>query len=168
MKYLKNGLVIYLALLFQASVIPALFPRWVVPDIVFCLSAVAAIVGGSVPGVIVGAVGGLMQDALTGSFVGANAGANMALAAAIGIIEPELFKESLLTPAAVVGMGGVVRELLYMFMIGSFGASVDIGRAVFVVLPWTTALNCCAGILVYRMYYLAPLERQRSSPAVWS
>ena len=45
MKRLRICLGILVALVFQAAVVPALFPRWIVPDVVFCASAVAAITG---------------------------------------------------------------------------------------------------------------------------
>lgn len=178
MKHIRIGLGMFAAVVVQAALVPALFPRLVVPDMVFCAAAVAAIVGGPLPGLAVASIGGLMQDALTGVFIGANAGADMAVAAAIGVIQPELFKESLLTPAAVVGVGSVARELIYAFIIWSFGASVDVGRAVFVVLPWVSMMNCALGVLIYRWYYLAPRRqsetgqaervRRRSGPSIWS
>ena len=55
------------------------------------------------------AVGGLIKDGLTGAFVGAGVGADMA-AAVVGIVEPQLFKESLLTPAVVIAVATWVRE----------------------------------------------------------
>ncbi len=178
MRHVRILLGMFVAVVVQAALVPALFPRLVVPDIVFCAAAVAAILGGPLPGVAVATVGGLMQDALTGAFIGANAGADMAVAAAIGVVQPELFKESLLTPAAAVGLGSVARELIYAFIIWSFGASVDVGRAVFVVLPWASIMNCVLGVLIYKWYYLAPREplepgraepvRRRSGPSAWS
>ena len=165
MKRLRICLGILVALVFQAAVVPALFPRWIVPDVVFCASAVAAITGGAAVGVLVALVGGLMQDALTGAFIGANAGADMAVAAAIGMIQPELFKESLLTPAAVIGLGSIARELVYIFVIWSFGAAVDMGRALFVVLPGVTVMNCVTGVLIYRWYYLVPRARLEAGRA---
>ena len=70
--------------------------------------------------------------------------------------------ESLLTPAVVIGVATWVREAVYMFAIGSFGARVDVQRAVYVLVPWLTALNCCAGAFIYRWIYLIPRERQRT------
>ncbi|OPZ64844.1 MAG: hypothetical protein BWY85_00941 [Firmicutes bacterium ADurb.Bin506] len=100
------------------------------------------------------------------------------MAAAIGVIQSELFKESLLTPAVAVGLGSIARELIYVFIIWSFGASVDAGRAVFVVLPWVSMMNCALGVLIYRWYYLAPRQhdeagqeeraRRRPGPSIWS
>lgn len=178
MKRVRIWLGVFAAVVVQAALVPALFPRLVVPDIVFCTAAVAAIVGGPLPGLVVASVGGLMQDALTGVFIGANAGADMAVAAAIGVIQSELFKESLLTPAVAVGLGSIARELIYVFIIWSFGASVDAGRAVFVVLPWVSMMNCALGVLIYRWYYLAPRQhdeagqeeraRRRPGPSIWS
>ncbi len=121
-----------------------------------------AIASGGSRGLALAAVGGLIKDGLTGAFVGANAGADMAAVALIGIVEPQLFKESLLTPAVVIGVATWVREAVYMFSIGSFGARVDLQRALYVVLPWLTALNCCAGVLIYRWTYLVPRERERT------
>ena len=86
----------------------------------------------------------------------------MAAAAMIGVVEPQLFKESLLTPAVVIAVATWVREAVYMFSIGSFGARVDVQRAIYVVAPWLTALNCCAGVFIYRWIYLLPRERQRT------
>jgi len=47
-------------------------------------------------------------------------GANMAVAAMIGLVEPQLFKENLVTPAVIVGAGTVIREVIYLFVIWSF------------------------------------------------
>ncbi|MDD2201583.1 MAG: rod shape-determining protein MreD [Firmicutes bacterium] len=165
MRRLKNlwiVLGIFAALLLQAAVLPVLFPRWVVPDLVFCFSAVVSIIAGTGPGVAVALLGGLCQDALTGTFIGASAGANMAVAGMIGFVEPQLFKENLVTPAVIVGAGTVIREAIYIFVIWSFGAGIDLVRAFGVVIPWITVLNCCTGALLHRWMYLLPRERERS------
>jgi len=162
MKHARVIVTLFASVLLQAAVIPALLPGVVVPDLVFCLSAAVAIAAGGSPGVALAAVGGLIKDGLTGAYIGANAGADMAAAAMIGIVEPQLFKESLLTPAVVIAVATWVREAVYMFSIGSFGAQVDVQRAIYVVAPWLTALNCCAGVFVYRWIYLLPRERQRT------
>ncbi len=150
------------AVLLQCAAIPALFPGIILPDLVFCLSSAVAIALGGGYGVALAAVGGLIKDGLTGAFLGANAGADMATAAIIGFVEPQLFKESLLTPAVVIGLATWAREAVYMFSIGSFGARVDLQRAALVVLPWLTALNCCAGVVIYRWMYLLPRKRVRT------
>jgi len=160
MKQARVVAALFVSVLLQTAVIPALLPGVIVPDFVFCLSAAVAIAAGGGQGVALAAVGGLIKYGLTGAFVGANAGADMAAAALIGIVEPQLFKESLLTPAVVIGVATWVREAVYMFAIGSFGARVDVQRAVYVLVPWLTALNCCAGVLIYRWIYLHPRERQ--------
>lgn len=153
---------LFIATLLQCAVIPAFFPGLVIPDLVFCLSCAVAIAAGGGYGTALAAVGGLIKDGLTGAFLGANAGADMAAAAIIGLVEPQLFKESLLTPAVVVGVATWAREAVYMFCIGSFGARVVLQRAALVVLPWLTALNCCAGVFIYRWLYLLPRERGRA------
>ena len=151
---------LFISMLLQSAVIPALFPGLAIPDFVFCLSSVVAIAFGGGRGMALAALGGLIKDGLTGAFLGAHAGADMAAVALIGLVEPQLYKESLLTPAVVTGAATWVREAVYMFLIGSFGARVDLSRAVVVALPWLTALNCCAGVLLYRWTYLLPRERE--------
>ena len=162
MKQARVIVALFVSVLLQTAVIPALLPGVVVPDFVFCLSAVVAIAAGGGPGVALAAFGGLIKDGLTGAFIGANAGADMVAAVLIGLVEPQLFKESLLTPAVVIGAATWAREAVYMFSIGSFGARVDVQRAIYVVAPWLTALNICAGVLIYWWIYLVPRERQRT------
>lgn len=159
---LSIGLGMFVALLLQAAVFPVIFPRWAVPDLVFCFSAVVSIIAGAGPGVAVAALGGLCQDALTGTFIGASAGANMAAAGIIGLVEPQLFKENLVTPAVIVGAGTVIREAVYTFVIWSFGAGINWVRAFGVVIPWVALLNCCAGALLHYWMYLLPRERERT------
>ena len=168
MRRLKNLSVafgVFAALLLQSAVFPVLCPRWAVPDLVFCFSAVVSIIAGTGPGVAVALLGGLCQDALTGTFIGASAGANMAVAAMIGLVEPQLFKENLVTPAVIVGAGTVIREVIYLFVIWSFGAGIDWVRAFGVVIPWITVLICCTVALLHRWMYLLPRDRERSRSA---
>ncbi|HOB41889.1 MAG TPA: rod shape-determining protein MreD [Bacillota bacterium] len=158
---LHIALGMFVALLLQAAVFPVLFPRWVVPDLVFCFSAVMSIIEGTGPGVVLAAIGGLCQDALSGTFMGASAGANMAAAWIIGLVEPQLFKENLITPVVIVGAGTVIREVIYTFVIWSFGAGIDWARAFGTVIPWVAVLNCCAGALLHYWIYLRPRDRER-------
>ena len=56
MRRLKNLSVafgVFAALLLQSAVFPVLCPRWAVPDLVFCFSAVVSIIAGTGPGVAV-------------------------------------------------------------------------------------------------------------------
>ncbi|MEA4883092.1 MAG: rod shape-determining protein MreD [Clostridia bacterium] len=162
MRKLLAPLCLFAALVVQAAVFPVLLPGWILPDLVFCVAALTSIIGGFGPGLAAAAVGGLLQDAVTGVFIGANAGADMAAAAIIGFAEPKLFKENLITPAVMVGLGTIVRELVYLFLAGSFGARIFLARAALEVIPWMIALNCCVSALLYRWVYLAPRERARS------
>ena len=54
----------------------------------------------------------------------------MAVAAMIGLVEPQLFKENLVTPAVIVGAGTVIREVIYSLSFGHLGpASIGLGRS---------------------------------------
>ncbi|MCR4426568.1 MAG: rod shape-determining protein MreD [Firmicutes bacterium] len=152
---------LFAALTIQAAVWPSLFPGKVRPDLVLVLAIVVSLTRGTVAGVVTALVGGLFQDAMTGQFIGANAGADMAVAALVGFWEPRLFRENLFTPGVVIVAGTVLREAIYLFIVGSFGAHVDLGRAVLVVMPWMASLNCVAGIWLYHRVYLRPRNRAR-------
>ena len=80
MKQARVVAALFVSVLLQTAVIPALLPGVIVPDFVFGLSAAVAIAAGGGQGVALAAVGGLIKDGLTGAFVGANAGADMAAA----------------------------------------------------------------------------------------
>ena len=66
MKRARVIVALFVSVLLQTAVIPALLPGIVVPDLVFCLSAAVAIAAGGGPGVALAAAGGLIKDGLTG------------------------------------------------------------------------------------------------------
>lgn len=149
MRPLVWGLVVLLALVLQATIVPLISIRGVRPDLLLIIVVSSGLLLGKAQGVGMGFFAGLLQDLASGNIFGLNTLSKLATGYFAGSLERKVFKENILLPVLAIVVATVFNGLVMLITLLVFGYEVD-------VLP---ALTNILFILLYNAVLAIPVHR---------
>lgn len=117
----RFGMVLLLAWVIQATIVPYLAIGPAQPDLILIVVATYAFLEGPTAGGVAGFSGGLLQDLLLVRSVGLNILAKTIVGYLSGLVERNLFGSSSLLPMAVMFIVSMISQFLYIvasFLVG--------------------------------------------------
>ncbi|MGE5554478.1 MAG: rod shape-determining protein MreD [Betaproteobacteria bacterium] len=119
---LRLGLFLILLALLEVTVVPFARVLGVGPNLVLLEVAAVALFRGPLPGAVLGLAGGALLDLWRGQSLGLFALSAGTTGYLLGLLEPRLFKDNLLVPAAA-GFAGTLLFQGSFLLLGSFTGS---------------------------------------------
>lgn len=155
---LRLPVLLSLAWLAQASLVPLVSIGAVQPDLVLIVIAAQAIAGGPTRGALSGFFGGLLQDLLAPGSVGVGALVKTVIGYSLGRVDRSLLGESPLLPVIMIGVMSLVSQSAYLGLLFLAGEPVIFSTYLpGVVLP-SALYTTIVGFLLY------PLVERWSNP----
>lgn len=148
------GLLLFISLLLQSTVMYRLSIAGACPDLLLVLTVMTGLLHGTRYGTAVGFIGGLLQDLLIGRFLGMNALVKMVTGYLVGLTEEKVFKENFITPFAAVLLGTLGSELLLWLLFRVYGRSISLFSALPRVILPGAAYNCLIAV-----FYVGKVKR---------
>ncbi len=147
------GLAVVVALVLQGAVFPHLAVYGLKPDLVMVVVACWALLYGPVEGFVAGLAAGLAQDLVFGRYIGLFALAKTLTGFSMGVIEGQIFKETIWVPTATVGVAVFVHEIIVWISLRGLGVRAPAMDVVSVGLP-VAFYSMILAPLIYRQLFL--------------
>lgn len=162
MKALIWTLVILLATVLQATIIPLLSVEGVSPDLLLVVVVSVSLLLGKEHGVGIGFFAGLIQDLASGNIFGVNVLSKLTTGFVFGMAERKVFKEHILLPILAVAVATVFSSLLAILLLVMFGYKIDFIPAIIArVLP-AVLYNMILSIPIHKGIYKLSVKLNRA------
>ncbi len=149
MRALSVWLLLFLGIVMQSTIFSHLELFGIRPDLVLLVTMSAGLLRGVLEGVLTGFVGGFMLDILHGQFLGLEALGKMAVGYAMGLVSTRIFKDNILVPLVMAGLGTLIDQVVFLFMGTSFGLNYYVWPGAFLVVLPMMLYNSLLAPLVY-------------------
>lgn len=125
MKAFILAIFVLVNLIMQETIFDLIKIGGIKPDFLLILVMFSALLDGPVAGWKMGLAIGLLQDLVSGKFFGLYALCGMTTGYLVGLVETRIFKENYLVPVAVLFIGTIFHEFLYLFLGSLIGQTVQ-------------------------------------------
>lgn len=165
MRQVSNSVImLVMALLLQAAVVPHIAIMGIRPDIVLIFIVLSGFAEGSVKGSALGFTGGLFQDILSGQAVGLSAFSKAIVGYISGMVERTIFIDNVLLPMGAIFVASALNDITYAGFNFLLGETIGLEKLLLNIALPTALYNALAMPLVYLIYHkFAGLRPERPS-----
>ncbi|MGE5576945.1 MAG: rod shape-determining protein MreD [Syntrophothermus sp.] len=153
MYVLVIGLVLFLSVILQATVLPHLQIFGIKPDLVSLVVVAFALFRGRYQGAAVGISGGLLIDLLRGDFLGLAALSKGTTGFLLGTMEERVFNDDFIVPIITAFAGTFADQLLFLILGNAFGLDYPLWPGIFAVAIPTALYTAMLMPLLYNRLY---------------
>jgi rod shape-determining protein MreD len=152
MRPLLWGLLLILALVLQATIVPLVSINGIRPDLLLIIVVSSGLLLGKEQGVGMGFFSGLLQDLASGNIFGLNVLSKMATGFVAGSLERNVFKENVLLPVLGTVLATVFNSAIMLLLIFLLGYNTDLLSAISNIL-YLLCYNAVVAIPVHQLVY---------------
>ncbi len=153
MHVLVIGLVLFLSVILQATVLPHLQIFGIKPDLVSLVVVAFALFRGRYQGAAVGISGGLLIDLLRGDFLGLAALSKGTIGFLLGTMEERVFNDDFIVPIITAFTGTFADQLLFLILGNALGLDYPLWPGIFAVAIPTALYTAMLMPLLYNRLY---------------
>lgn len=146
------GVLIVLALVLQATLVPLITIKGVRPDLLLIIVVSSGLLLGKEQGLGLGFFAGLLQDLASGNIFGLNLLAKMATGFLAGVAERKVFKENILLPVMGITTATLFNGAVSLVMLFTLGLKVDLVPAL-TQICYVLAYNAVLAIPVHQVVF---------------
>ncbi|MCL4516526.1 MAG: rod shape-determining protein MreD [Firmicutes bacterium] len=147
------GLVLFISVILQATVLPHLQIFGIKPDLVSLVVVAFALFRGRYQGAAVGISGGLMIDFLRGDFLGLSALSKGIVGFLLGTMEERVFNDDFIIPVVTAFAGTLADQLLFLILGDAFGLDYPVWPGIFAIALPTALYTAMLMPLFYNRLY---------------
>lgn len=150
--YLPAFLILIGSVILQTTITPHLKIMGVQPDLILILTVTYAFNEGAAHGSIIGFGGGLLEDLIIAQNVGLNTISKTIIGYIAGLIEKNIFIESMFLPIVIVFFASMIDQIIYLILGFIFGYQIPF-KSVFlkIILP-SAVYNGIFSFFIYPVY----------------
>ncbi len=146
---IQSCLVILVAFVFQATIVPHMAISGAKPDVVLIVTALYGFTYGSRNGMLIGFFGGLLGDLLAGSYVGLGMASKSIVGFFAGLVQRTIFVENLLIPMFAIFVATWINEFIYVAFLFLFGEITPVEMLVSKIILPSAIYNAILTPFVY-------------------
>lgn len=152
MRLLVWGLLLIIALILQATLVPLIAVQGIRPDLLLLAVVSSGLLLGKEQGVGIGFFAGLLQDLASGNIFGLNVLSKMTTGYVAGLLERKVFKENILLPVLAIVVATFFNGAITIFLMLVFGHKLDLPLAAMNV-AMTSVYNAILAVPMHRAVY---------------
>lgn len=146
---LRLPILLIIAWLAQAAIVPLISIGSVQPDLILVVVAAQAIVGGPTTGALAGFFGGLLQDLLAPGSVGIGALVKTVIGYSLGRVDRILLGESAILPAIMIAVMSFISQSAYLGLLLLAGEPVYFASYLPGVILPSALYTAIIGLLIF-------------------